>query len=156
MGSGAIGGETSRAYREIPTYCYVTGRSVGIGAYTARLARRIIQNQSSHLILTGAMALNTLLGKKVYASNNRLGGTEIMENNGIAHSTVGSDLEGVRKLVEWMGYLPKKLDQWPFFEAFKEDSGDLEDVEVTKDEMQKDVRNVIGGFCGKREFLKGF
>lgn len=65
MGSGAIGGETSRAYREIPTYCYVTGRSVGIGAYTARLARRIIQHEKAHLILTGSAALNTLLGKKV-------------------------------------------------------------------------------------------
>ena len=72
MGSGAIGGETSRAYREIPTYCYVTGRSVGIGAYTARLARRIIQHKRSQLILTGATALNTLLGKKV----RRLGGRE--------------------------------------------------------------------------------
>ncbi|CAI5449095.1 unnamed protein product [Caenorhabditis angaria] len=94
MGSGSIGGETSKAYREIPTYCYVTGRSVGIGAYTARLARRIIQHEKSSLILTGFSALNTLLGKKVYSSNSRLGGVEVMENNGIAHKIVKSDSEG--------------------------------------------------------------
>uniref|UniRef100_A0A8R1ELL1 Acetyl-CoA carboxylase n=1 Tax=Caenorhabditis japonica TaxID=281687 RepID=A0A8R1ELL1_CAEJA len=156
MGSGAIGGETSRAYREIPTYCYVTGRSVGIGAYTARLARRIIQHEKSHLILTGAMALNTLLGKKVYASNNRLGGTEIMSNNGIAHATVASDLAAVRKLVEWLNFLPQKQPEYPFFKCFtssdpsSDDVTTLEDVEVTRDEMQKDVRNVIGGVNGRQ------
>uniref|UniRef100_A0A1I7T0B6 acetyl-CoA carboxylase n=1 Tax=Caenorhabditis tropicalis TaxID=1561998 RepID=A0A1I7T0B6_9PELO len=144
MGSGAIGGETSRAYREIPTYCYVTGRSVGIGAYTARLARRIIQHEKSHLILTGATALNTLLGKKVYASNNRLGGIEIMSNNGIAHATVSSDIEGVRKLVHWLQYLPVKQTEFPFFKCLKNPSPwRLEEVDVTKEEMHLDVRNII-------------
>ncbi|CAI2352153.1 unnamed protein product [Caenorhabditis sp. 36 PRJEB53466] len=151
MGSGAIGGETSRAYREIPTYCYVTGRSVGIGAYTARLARRIVQHEKAHLILTGAMALNTLLGKKVYASNNRLGGIEIMSNNGIAHATVPSDLAGIRKLVEWINYLPAKQTDFPFFKCFSvQDLDELEPVEVNKDEMQKDVRNLIAGIDGKQ------
>lgn len=150
MGSGAIGGETSRAYREIPTYCYVTGRSVGIGAYTARLARRIIQHKDSHLILTGATALNTLLGKKVYASNNRLGGVEIMSNNGIAHATVSSDIEGVCKLVKWLKYLPVTQKEFPFFKHFETEDTRLEEVEVTKDEMQLDVKNVIEGFDGKQ------
>ncbi|EFP03855.1 hypothetical protein CRE_28772 [Caenorhabditis remanei] len=152
MGSGAIGGETSRAYREIPTYCYVTGRSVGIGAYTARLARRIIQHKRSQLILTGATALNTLLGKKVYASNNRLGGVEIMANNGIAHSVVDSDVDGVRKLVKWLRYLPVKQKMFPFFKCFETTPEDvkLEDVEVNKDEMQTDVRRVIDGFDGRQ------
>ncbi|CAL2038637.1 unnamed protein product [Caenorhabditis brenneri] len=148
MGSGAIGGETSRAYREIPTYCYVTGRSVGIGAYTARLARRVIQHEKSNLILTGAAALNTLLGKKVYASNNRLGGTEIMSNNGIAHCTVSSDLEGVRKIVDWLRYLPQKQEIFPFYTNFGRNGlldrhWHLEDVNVTKEDMQSDVRNLI-------------
>ena len=49
----------------MPTYCFVTGRTVGIGAYTARLAHRVVQARASHLILTGAPALNTLLGKEV-------------------------------------------------------------------------------------------
>lgn len=43
QGSGLIAGETSSAYDEVPTYCLVTGRSVGIGAYTARLAHRVVQ-----------------------------------------------------------------------------------------------------------------
>ncbi|CAX65073.1 acetyl-CoA carboxylase [Caenorhabditis elegans] len=152
MGSGAIGGETSRAYREIPTYCYVTGRSVGIGAYTARLARRIIQHEKAHLILTGSAALNTLLGKKVYASNNRLGGIEIMRSNGIAHATVSSDLAGVAKLVHWMQYLPATQSEFPFFRCFNDQSPstELEAVGVTKDEMQLDVKNLFEGFNGKQ------
>lgn len=42
-GSGMIAGETSRAYDEAFTLSYVTGRSVGIGAYLVRLGQRTIQ-----------------------------------------------------------------------------------------------------------------
>ena len=67
-GSGLIAGETSRAYDEIFTVTLVTGRSVGIGAYLVRLGQRAIQNQGP-IILTGAPALNKVLGKDVYTSN---------------------------------------------------------------------------------------
>ena len=67
-GSGLIAGETSRAYDEIFTVTLVTGRSVGIGAYLVRLGQRAIQNQGP-IILTGAPALNKVLGKDVYSSN---------------------------------------------------------------------------------------
>ncbi|KAH8046018.1 acetyl-CoA carboxylase [Aureococcus anophagefferens] len=42
-GSGTIAGETSRAYQDGFTLSYVTGRSVGIGAYLVRLGQRTIQ-----------------------------------------------------------------------------------------------------------------
>lgn len=42
-GSGMIAGETARAYDEGFTLSYVTGRSVGIGAYLVRLGQRTIQ-----------------------------------------------------------------------------------------------------------------
>jgi len=41
-GSGAIAGALSRAYRETFTLTYVSGRTVGIGAYLARLARHAL------------------------------------------------------------------------------------------------------------------
>ena len=41
--SGMIAGETSRAYDETFTLSFVTGRSVGIGAYLVRLGKRVIQ-----------------------------------------------------------------------------------------------------------------
>lgn len=37
-------------------------------------------------------ALNKVLGKEVYASNNQLGGIQIMYNNGVSHKTEQSDL----------------------------------------------------------------
>ena len=43
QGSGLIAGETSAAYRDIPTISLVTGRAVGIGAYLVRLGQRVIQ-----------------------------------------------------------------------------------------------------------------
>lgn len=43
QGSGLIAGETSRAYHEVCTLSYVTGRSVGIGAYLNRLGQRTFQ-----------------------------------------------------------------------------------------------------------------
>ena len=44
---------------------YVTGRSVGIGAYLNRLGQRVIQSVDGPLVLTGYGALNKLLGKSV-------------------------------------------------------------------------------------------
>lgn len=65
-GSGLIAGETARAYDETFTLSYVTGRSVGIGAYLNRLGQRVIQMQQGPMILTGYQALNKLLGKEVH------------------------------------------------------------------------------------------
>jgi acetyl-CoA carboxylase carboxyltransferase component/biotin carboxyl carrier protein len=91
-GSALIAGEMSRAYNEIPTITYVFNHSTGIGAYLARLSGRVIQHEHASLLLTGANALNELLGKKIYKSNFQLGGAkEIMSLNGIAHSVVDSD-----------------------------------------------------------------
>lgn len=118
QGSGLIAGETSASYDEVPTYCFVTGRSVGIGAYTARLAHRIVQARSSHIILTGAPALNTLLGKEVYTSNNQLGGIQIMYKNGVTHSVVEDDYEGICKIIQWMSYLPAQTPVFPFRQSF--------------------------------------
>uniref|UniRef100_A0A7E4WC75 Acetyl-CoA carboxylase n=2 Tax=Panagrellus redivivus TaxID=6233 RepID=A0A7E4WC75_PANRE len=106
VGSGLIAGETSAAYKEVPTYCLVTGRAVGIGAYAARLSHRVVQVEPSHLILTGAPALNSLLGREIYTSNGQLGGSQIMHRNGVSHSVAQSDLEGVTKVVRWISYLP--------------------------------------------------
>ena len=63
----------------------MTGRSVGIGAYLNRLGSRVIQMQNGPMILTGYSALNKLLGKEVYVSQDQLGGPQIMLPNGIAH-----------------------------------------------------------------------
>lgn len=57
-----IAGETSRAYNETFTISLVTCRSVGIGAYLVRLGQRVVQVESSTILLTGAAALNKLLG----------------------------------------------------------------------------------------------
>ena len=73
-GSGLIAGETSAAYNDIVTMSLVTCRAVGIGAYIVRLGQRVVQVDNSHLILTGASALNKVLGREVYTSNNQLGG----------------------------------------------------------------------------------
>ncbi len=45
-GSGTIAGETSGAYEDIFTLTFITGRTVGIGSYLARLGQRIIQKES--------------------------------------------------------------------------------------------------------------
>lgn len=81
QGSGKIAGETSRSYDEIFTLSYVTGRSVGIGAYLVRLGQRVIQMKQGPIILTGFSALNKLLGRDVYTSQDQLGGPQIMYPN---------------------------------------------------------------------------
>ncbi|XP_026178498.1 acetyl-CoA carboxylase isoform X3 [Mastacembelus armatus] len=106
-GSGTIAGESSRAYEEIVTISMVTCRAIGIGAYLVRLGQRVIQVENSHIILTGASALNKVLGREVYTSNNQLGGVQIMHNNGVTHTTVPDDFEGVFTILQWLSYMPK-------------------------------------------------
>ncbi|XP_077016210.1 acetyl-CoA carboxylase 2 isoform X2 [Tamandua tetradactyla] len=105
--SGMIAGESSLAYDEIVTISLVTCRAIGIGAYLVRLGQRVIQVENSHIILTGASALNKVLGREVYTSNNQLGGVQIMYYNGISHITVPDDFEGVYTILEWLSYMPK-------------------------------------------------
>lgn len=104
--AGLIAGETSKAYEDIVTISMVTCRAIGIGAYVVRLSQRVIQIENSHIILTGYAALNKLLGRKVYASNNQLGGVQIMYNNGVSHKTEPYDLEGVYTILDWLSYMP--------------------------------------------------
>ncbi|XP_060973718.1 acetyl-CoA carboxylase 1-like isoform X1 [Cannabis sativa] len=105
-GSGAIASGYSRAYKETFTLTYVSGRTVGIGAYLARLGMRCIQRLDQPIILTGFSALNTLLGREVYSSHMQLGGPKIMATNGVVHLTVSDDLEGVSAILKWLSYVP--------------------------------------------------
>ncbi len=107
-GSGTIAGETSRAYAESFTLTYVSGRSVGIGAYLVRLGQRTIQKgTNAPILLTGYQALNSLMGSSVYSSNLQLGGPAIMYNNGVTHQCVKNDLDGVAAMLKWLEYVPR-------------------------------------------------
>ena len=107
-GSGAIAGIYSKAFKEGFTLTLVSGRTVGIGAYLARLGRRCIQRKDQPIILTGFAALNKLLGREVYTSHMQLGGPKIMGTNGVSHHLVHDDLEGVSKILEWISYIPSR------------------------------------------------
>ena len=153
-GSGLIAGETSRAYEDIFTCTLVTCRSVGIGAYLVRLGQRAIQIEGQPIILTGAPAINKLLGREVYTSNLQLGGTQIMYKNGVSHLTANDDFEGVSKMIKWMSFVPdKKGNPVPI-----SPSADSWDREITFFPPQKapyDVRHLIGGQQTDDGFLSG-
>lgn len=107
--SGAIAGESSRAYKEIFTLTYVTGRTVGIGAYIARLCQRVIQKIDSPILLTGFQALNKLIGSEVYQSNEEIGGVGVMFRNGVSHLTVNDDNEGIDAILNWLQFVPEAV-----------------------------------------------
>ncbi|BFZ10005.1 hypothetical protein BsWGS_13044 [Bradybaena similaris] len=106
--AGMIAGETSQAYNEVITINLVSCRAIGIGAYLVRLGQRVIQVENSFIILTGAGALNKVLGREVYTSNSQLGGVQIMYNNGVSHAVTPDDFEGVFKIMHWLSYMPLK------------------------------------------------
>ncbi len=153
-GSGLIAGATSRAYNDIFTVTLVTCRSVGIGAYLVRLGQRAVQVEGQPIILTGAPALNNLLGREVYTSNLQLGGTQIMYRNGVSHMTANDDFEGVSRIVEWMSYVPEKRNA-PIPVS---PSTDTWDRDVTYRPPQKqpfDVRWMISGKQDETGFQSG-
>merc|ERR1719188_101030 len=113
QGSGLIAGETSRAYDETFTLSYVTGRSVGIGAYLNRLGQRNIQMVHGPMILTGYQALNKLLGQHVYTTQDQLGGPHIMVPNGVTHELVANDQDGVEAILQWLSFVPENVSSLP-------------------------------------------
>ena len=113
QGSGLIAGATSKAYRDIFTITAVTCRSVGIGSYLVRLGQRTIQVEDKPIILTGASAINKVLGTDIYTSNLQIGGTQIMYKNGIAHLTASDDMKAIEKVMTWLSYVPAKRDMSP-------------------------------------------
>ncbi|KAM6965705.1 acetyl-CoA carboxylase 2 [Aplochiton taeniatus] len=142
-GSGTIAGESSLAYDEIVTISMVSCRAIGIGAYLVRLGQRVIQVENSHIILTGAGALNKVLGREVYTSNNQLGGVQIMHNNGVTHSTVPDDFEGVFTILQWLSYMPKN-NRSPVSVVTPEDPVDRE-IEFTPTKAPYDPRWMLAG-----------
>ncbi|KAI9670036.1 MAG: acetyl-coenzyme-A carboxylase [Caeruleum heppii] len=143
-GSGLIAGATSRAYEDIFTITLVTCRSVGIGAYLVRLGQRAIQIEGQPIILTGAPAINKLLGREVYTSNLQLGGTQIMYKNGVSHMTAADDFEGVSKIVEWMSFVPDKKNS-PVPISPSVDSWDRDVIYFPPAKQSYDVRWLIAG-----------
>ncbi|KAJ5349021.1 hypothetical protein MYU51_011793 [Penicillium brevicompactum] len=153
-GSGLIAGATSKAYEDIFTITLVTCRSVGIGAYLVRLGQRAIQVEGQPIILTGAPAINKLLGREVYTSNLQLGGTQIMYKNGVSHMTAQDDFEGVEKIVEWMSYVPDKKNA-PIPIRPWSDNWDRDIAYFPPPKQPYDVRWLIGGKEDVDGFLPG-
>jgi acetyl-CoA carboxylase/biotin carboxylase 1 len=153
-GSGLIAGATSKAYEDIFTITLVTCRSVGIGAYLVRLGQRAIQVEGQPIILTGAPAINKLLGREVYTSNLQLGGTQIMYKNGVSHMTANDDFEGVQKIVEWMSFVPDKKGAPIPIRAFSDD-WDRDVAFFPPPKQPYDVRHLIGGKDDVDGFLPG-
>lgn len=143
-GSGLIAGGTSRAYNDIFTCTLVTCRSVGIGAYLVRLGQRVVQIEGQPIILTGAPALNNLLGREVYTSNLQLGGTQIMYRNGVSHMTANDDFAGVTKIVEWLAFVPE-VRNGPIPLSPSKDDWDRDVTYCPPQKQSYDVRWMIGG-----------
>lgn len=153
-GSGLIAGATSKAYEDIFTITLVTCRSVGIGAYLVRLGQRAIQIEGQPIILTGAPAINKLLGREVYTSNLQLGGTQIMYRNGVSHMTAEDDFRGVEKIVEWMSFIPDKKNN-PVPISPSADTWDRDVSYYPPSKQAYDVRHLIQGKEDDEGFLAG-
>jgi acetyl-CoA carboxylase/biotin carboxylase 1 len=117
---------------------------VGIGAYLVRLGQRAIQIEGQPIILTGAPALNNVLGREVYTSNLQLGGTQIMYRNGVSHMTAADDFAGVSKIVKWMSFVPKtRGESVPMTPSA--DSWNRDVAYYPPQKQAYDVRWLIGG-----------
>ncbi|ORY59295.1 acetyl-CoA carboxylase [Pseudomassariella vexata] len=153
-GSGLIAGATSRAYNDIFTITLITCRSIGIGAYLVRLGQRAVQIEGQPIILTGAGALNNLLGREVYTSNLQLGGTQIMYRNGVSHMTANDDFAGVSKIVDWLSFVPASRSM-PVPITPSVDSWDRDNIYTPPGKAPYDVRWLIGGKQDEEGFQPG-
>jgi acetyl-CoA carboxylase / biotin carboxylase 1 len=129
-------------------------KQTGIGAYLVRLGQRAIQIEGQPIILTGAQAINKLLGREVYTSNLQLGGTQIMYKNGVSHMTASDDFEGVSKIVQWMSFIPdRKGNTLPICPT--SDTWDRDITYMPPQKQPYDVRWLIAGKDDEEGFLSG-
>merc|ERR1712051_1166719 len=80
--------------------------------------QRVIQMVNGPMVLTGFSALNKLLGREVYTSQDQLGGPQIMVPNGVTHELVQDDQEGVASILEWLSFVPKEVGALPASRGF--------------------------------------
>jgi len=167
-GSGTIAGETSVAYNDIFTLTVVVGRTVGIGAYLVRLGQRTIQKQTnSPIILTGYQALNKLMGKEIYTSNDQLGGPMIMFPNGVSHIMVDNHLEGMVEALTWLSFVPRARHSFlPILDITGVDVVERSIDFKPQKGLSYDPRHLVGGtvneidgtwvsgFCDKGSFVE--
>jgi len=153
-GSGMIAGEQSAAYADAFTLSYVSGRSVGIGAYLCRLGQRNIQMTNGPLILTGYLALNKLLGREVYTSQDQLGGPQVMMPNGVSHLQVSDDQDGVKAILNWLSYVPATSKSQA--RALKSSDPVDRDIEFMPTKTPYDPRHMLAGVAAPEGFSKGF
>ena len=118
------------------------------------MGQRAIQIEGQPIILTGASALNKLLGREVYTSNLQLGGTQIMHKNGVSHMTALDDFEGVTKIVDWMSYVPEKRNA-PMAVSPCTDPWDRNIAYYPSPKQAYDVRWLIAGKEDDEGFLSG-
>jgi len=154
QGSGLIAGETSRAYDETFTLSYITGRSVGIGAYLNRLGQRNIQMVHGPMILTGYQALNKLLGQQVYTTQDQLGGPHIMVPNGVTHELVQDDLSGAEAMLRWLAFVPQNVHSIPPIVAAVDPIDRQVGFMPTKSPY--DPRHMLAGTRVGDEYVSGF
>uniref|UniRef100_A0A7S4GNE6 Acetyl-CoA carboxylase n=1 Tax=Oxyrrhis marina TaxID=2969 RepID=A0A7S4GNE6_OXYMA len=154
QGSGMIAGETARAYNEVFTLSYATGRSVGIGAYLNRLGQRNIQMVKGPMILTGYHALNKLLGAQVYTTQDQLGGPHIMVPNGVTHELVQNDQAGVDAILRWLAFVPKTVASLPPMLPVR-DPIDRE-IGFMPSKEPYDPRHMLAGVKADGQYLSGF
>ena len=152
MGSGLIAGETARAYDDIFTLTLVVGSTVGIGAYLVRLGQRTVQKtRNSPIILTGYQALNKLMGREIYTTNDQLGGPMIMFPNGVSHLLAETHLDSVHKALIWLSYIPaKKGDKLPILDCSVVDSIDRY-IDVFPPKTSYDPRILLAGIYSPKE-----
>jgi Carboxyl transferase domain len=77
-------------------------------AYTQRLLNDVYPYANADCYTAiGYQALNTLMGREVYASNDQLGGAiSVMIPNGVSHLTADTHMEAVKSALKWLSYVP--------------------------------------------------
>lgn len=124
----------------------------------------MVQIEGQPIILTGAPALNNLLGREVYTSNLQLGGTQIMYRNGVSHMTAEDDFAGVSRIVEWLSFVPEKrnspvalspiVDEWERDIAYFPPQRQPYDVRWMINGKQEDDGTYLSGLFDKDSFVE--
>eukprot|EP01035_Chromulina_nebulosa_P020054 gene20054-26034_t len=136
MGSGLIAGETSRAYDDIFT---------------------LTMTRNSPIILTGYQALNKLMGREIYTTNDQLGGPMIMFPNGVSHLLADTHYDSVKKALTWLSFIPaSKGSPLPIRDISGFDTIDRIVEFAPPKGLSYDPRHLLAGVTSDSTWTSGF
>lgn len=145
----------TRASGVIPQISAIMGPCAGGAVYSPAITDFILMvEDTSYMFVTGPNVVKTVTNEEV--SSEDLGGASVhSEKSGVAHISVGNDLECIENIKRLLSYMPQNCEEQPPIESYELDNEirpELKNIVPESPNQPYDIREVINGVIDQDSF----